>query len=291
MKLFSYKAIKQKKETFLSMTSLTVEEFEELMIPFRQCWKEHAKEKGKVFDNMEDRLLFILYYLKTYPLQQVIAYCFEMSQGEANKQIHELSYILKLALNKGDFVPPRKSKEILEKLEQENPQDYVIDGTERRIIRPVDKEIQKVFHSGKKNDNTVKNIVLGGMDDRQIKGLTETCEGKKHDKKACDESDISLPKESHCYCDSGFQGLKIKDATIHIPKKKPRNGELTEEEKENNRLLASKRIVIEHINAGIKRCRIVKDVFRNMLANYEDVVMELACALHNFRTYHRRYAY
>ena len=89
MKLFSYKAVKQKKETFLSMTSLTVEEFEELMIPFRQCWKEHAKEKGKVFDNMEDRLLFILYYLKTYPLQQVLAYCFEMSQGEANKQIHD----------------------------------------------------------------------------------------------------------------------------------------------------------------------------------------------------------
>ena len=291
MKLFSYEAVKSKKDTFLSMTSLTVEEFEKLIIPFEQCWREYAKEKGKVFDTIEDRLLFILYYLKTYPLQQVLAYSFEMSQGEANKHIHELSYILKLTLNKDGFVPPRKSEEILEKLEQENPQDYAIDGTERRIIRPTDNNTQNMFYSGKKGTHTVKNIVIGGIDDYQIKGLTETCEGKKHDKKACDEANIRLPKESHCYCDSGFQGLNIDDVIIHTPKKKPRGGELTEEEKETNRLLASKRIVIEHINAGIKRCRIVKDVFRNLMANYEDVVMELACALHNFRTYHRKNAY
>lgn len=291
MKLFSYEAVKKKEDIFLSMTSITVEEFEVLNIPFKQCWKKHAKEKGIVFDTIEDRLFFILFYLKTYPLQQVLAYCFEMSQGEANKHIHDLSHILKLALNKDGFVPPRNTEDILKRLEQENPQDYVIDGTERRIIRPSDKEVQKMFYSGKKGDNTVKNIVLAGIDDCQIKGLTETCEGKKHDKKTCDEANIRLPKGSHCYYDSGFQGLKMEDVTIHAPKKKPRGGDLTEENKEYNQILSSKRVVIEHINAGIKRCKIVKDVFRNMVANYEDVVMELACGLHNFRTYHRRNAY
>jgi hypothetical protein len=35
--------------------------------------------------------------------------------------------------------------------------------------------------------------------------------------------------------------------------------------------------------AGIKRCRIVKDVFRNTRSDFEDMVMEIACALHNFR--------
>jgi len=43
------------------------------------------------------------------------------------------------------------------------------------------------------------------------------------------------------------------------------------------------RIVIEHIFAGVKRCRIVKDVFRNLKAGYEDLTMEIACGLHNFR--------
>ena len=39
---------------------------------------------------------------------------------------------------------------------------------------------------------------------------------------------------------------------------------------------------MEHIIAGIKRCRIVKDLFRNTKEQYDDLVMEIACALHNF---------
>ena len=43
------------------------------------------------------------------------------------------------------------------------------------------------------------------------------------------------------------------------------------------------RIVIEHIINGVKRCRIVKDLFRNTKEKYDDLVMEIACGLHNFR--------
>jgi hypothetical protein len=41
--------------------------------------------------------------------------------------------------------------------------------------------------------------------------------------------------------------------------------------------------VVEHVIAGVKRCRIVKDVFRNTTEAFDDLVMELACGLHNFR--------
>ena len=78
---------------------------------------------------------------------------------------------------------------------------------------------------------------------------------------------------------------------IHQPKKKPRGGELTNEEKEQNRLIASIRIVVEHIISGIKRCRIVKEVYRNTKLGYADLVMELACGLHNFRSDCRLFAY
>jgi hypothetical protein len=43
------------------------------------------------------------------------------------------------------------------------------------------------------------------------------------------------------------------------------------------------RIVVEHVISGIKRCRIVKDVYRNTKKHFEDLVMEIACGLHNFR--------
>ncbi|CAG0950173.1 hypothetical protein ANRL3_00177 [Anaerolineae bacterium] len=118
-----------------------------------------------------------------------------------------------------------------------------------------------------------------------------THEGKKHDRKICDEEQTRLPAGSDGYLDTGFQGVRMDGVTLHQPKKKPRGGELTAEEKEQNRLISRIRVVIEHIIAGVKRCRIVKDIFRNTKADYDDVAMELACSLHNFRTYHRRQAY
>jgi hypothetical protein len=50
-----------------------------------------------------------------------------------------------------------------------------------------------------------------------------------------------------------------------------------------NKLLAGTRVLVENVIAGVKRCRIVKDVFRNLKPGFSDLVMEVACALHNFR--------
>jgi hypothetical protein len=68
------------------------------------------------------------------------------------------------------------------------------------------------------------------------------------------------------------------------PKKKRRGGDLTLEEKEENSLISKIRIIVEHVLSGVKRCRIVKDVFRNTKYKLDDLVMEIACGLHNFRT-------
>ena len=300
MKLYSYESAKQHKAIFLSLTSLTVKEFDELCASFAETWNEHTgqleKDPGKggrpyALDVMEDRLLFILFYLKTYPLQNVLAYSFEICQGEANFLVHQLSRVLGMTLKKEGFAPPRITDEILAKLEQENSQDYGIDGTERRINRPVGQDVQRFFYSGKAHCHTVKNNMIGGLDDRQIKGLSNTYEGKKHDKKICDEERPVLPKGSDLYQDTGFQGHEIAGVNIHQPKKKPRGRELTGEEKEGNKLISGVRVIVEHIIAGIKRCHIVKDVFRNTKAGYDDEVMELACGLHNFRSYNRRIAY
>lgn len=50
-----------------------------------------------------------------------------------------------------------------------------------------------------------------------------------------------------------------------------------------NRLLSSARVVVEHGIAGVKRCRIVKDVLRLTREGISDVVIEIACSLHNLR--------
>jgi hypothetical protein len=50
-----------------------------------------------------------------------------------------------------------------------------------------------------------------------------------------------------------------------------------------NELISGARVVVENTIAGIKRCRIVKDVFRNTKKGFSDLAMEVACALHNLR--------
>jgi len=117
--------------------------------------------------------------------------------------------------------------------------------------------------------------------------LSQTYEGKRHDKKIVDEENPTYPEDIGVYQDTGFQGYAPAGVQTFQPQKKPKGEELTSEQKERNRLISSIRIVIEHIIAGIKRCRIVKDIFRNTKEQYDDLVMEIACGLHNFRVHCR----
>ena len=55
------------------------------------------------------------------------------------------------------------------------------------------------------------------------------------------------------------------------------------DEKFCNRIFSSVRVVVEHVIAGVKRCRIVKEVLRLTTKGIADVVMEIACGLHNLR--------
>jgi hypothetical protein len=55
-----------------------------------------------------------------------------------------------------------------------------------------------------------------------------------------------------------------------------------------NRIFSSARVVVEHVIAGVKRCRIVKDVLRLAKEGLSDCVMEIACGLHNLRVSFRK---
>ena len=66
-----------------------------------------------------------------------------------------------------------------------------------------------------------------------------------------------------------------------------RRRELTEVEKLTNCKLSQVRVRVEHAISGVKRSRIVKDVFRNTKDNFSDLVMVIACGLHNLRVQQR----
>lgn len=69
--------------------------------------------------------------------------------------------------------------------------------------------------------------------------------------------------------------------------KKSKKHPLTPAEKRHNRHLARTRVRIEHAIAGVKISRIAKDPFRNTAEGLSDLIMEIACGLHNLRRLRR----
>ena len=141
----------------------------------------------------------------------------------------------------------------------------------------------QLIGSGKKHTHTVKNNVIVTLKSQRVKYLSQTYEGKKHDKKICDEEHPTFPQGSTLYQDTGFQGYAPSGIKVIQPKKKPRGRALSATAQRRNRQISRVRIVVEHVISGIKRCHIVKDVLRNTKDVFADLVMEIACGLHNFR--------
>ncbi len=83
--------------------------------------------------------------------------------------------------------------------------------------------------------------------------------------------------------DLGFLAFTLPQVEILMPTKTPRGQELSLEEHVTNQALHQRRLRIEHVNSSVKRCRLVKDRIRLWKQGIRDLVMELCCALHNFR--------
>ena len=113
--------------------------------------------------------------------------------------------------------------------------------------------------------------------------LSETTEGRVHDKRMADATPYPLPAGSQLLQDLGFLAFTLPEIETLMPTKKPRGQELTPEQKAANQALARRRVRIEHVNSSVKRCRIVKDTHRLVKKGVRDLVMEICCALHNFR--------
>jgi hypothetical protein len=128
----------------------------------------------------------------------------------------------------------------------------------------------------------VKNVLLVDKE-LTIQFLSETLPGTVHDKRIADATPYPLPQGSHLLQDLGFLGFTLENVSIEMPTKKPKKRELTDEQKAAHQAKARRRVAIEHVNSSVKRCRILKDVCRLLREGVRDLVMEICCALHNFR--------
>jgi hypothetical protein len=223
--MLTYTDLQKDRRKFLSLTGLTLREFQQLLPAVEQAYERLYREdqtlagqprqrfpgggrKG-VLDAPDQKLLFLLVYLKTYPLQTLLGELFELSQPRVNYWLHRLLPILHEALDELGVLPQRDGRHFAQSQAAcgEDPR-LIIDGTERRRQRPKSPEKQAAHYSGKKKTHTDKNVVIANLQSKRIGFLGATRPGTGHDKIVADQEDISYPPEAVLYNDTGFQGYE-----------------------------------------------------------------------------------
>ena len=239
--MLSYNKLQNRSREFVAATGLTLVEFEQLLPAFQAAYDQKyppertfagqarqrragAGAKGKL-PSLADKLLFILVYQKTNPLQTMHGLQFNLSQSQTNYWLHRLWPVLQQALRDMGQAPERDASQVAHSpLAWEGTPDLAIDGTERRRQRPTDTAEQKAHYSGKQKTHTDKNLVLVNETTSKVIYLGPTVVGKTHDKKAADEAQIAYPVNATLDKDTGFQGYEPAGVLTRQPKKTQRPG-------------------------------------------------------------------
>ncbi|CCB85470.1 putative transposase for insertion sequence element IS702 [Parachlamydia acanthamoebae UV-7] len=104
--------------------------------------------------------------------------------------------------------------------------------------------------------------------------------GKKHDFRLFKESKVRWTKERFGITDSGYTGIKKLQSNTKLPKKTSKKKPLTAEEKQQNREIASERVVNENVIGSLKRFKIISDRYRNRRKRF-GLRFNLIAGIHN----------
>lgn len=227
----------------------------------------------------EMQIVLMLVYLRHNVNFQLLGLMFEVSESTAHNVFTYWQRLFE------DELPPslleqvkKCPKELEEVKEKLTENELIVDTSEQEIERPLDDESQKKTYSGKQKRHTFKSqfIVLPKMVD--IVDVVVGRAGPTSDIKICRESLYKFKKEQLFCGDKAYIG----EEQIRTPKKKPKGGELTEEEKEKNKVCSSKRIYVEHLIRVIKIFRIMRERFRLKKSRYKSVYLTV-CGLVRIR--------
>ena len=176
-----------------ALTGLDQAEFERLLPPLeqelaraaRRNWQGQPRQRAKgagpkgCLPTASDKLFFLLFYYKVYPIQHAMAALFGVAQSGVCEWLHYLTPLVQKALGRALVRPARKPRALEEVLRDHPDLVVVLDGTERPVRRPTDDAAQRRNYSGKKQRHTRKNLVVTAP--RRVLYLGATAPGSQHD--------------------------------------------------------------------------------------------------------------
>ena len=205
-----------------------------------------------------DKLLMTLLYLRHNTSATVVGQMFGFSADSVEK--NALPEVI--ALLQAEFPASRWAAVQRHRNEKWNPAEVdkiIVDSFETPIPRLSENDRQKRVYSGKKKRHTLKTQIITDHKGT-ISDVNSGHRGPRADVKIWNETELpGEHKEKPKIGDKAYVGAEKPTRT---PQKKPKGGELSEEEKAANRLISQERIYVEHSIRKIKGFRVVRDEYR-----------------------------
>jgi hypothetical protein len=274
------------------LLGISYEQLQQLIdyLKFLEDNENKAKEKKKIRINKsgggrddkiskEEQILLTLIYLRHHLNFQLLALMFQISESTAHNIFHKWQKFLESALPSSLLEQVKKSGENLEEIKQIlTNYELIVDTEEQEIERSLDYEQQKKHYSGKKKMHTFKNQIICLPKAEDIVDVVGGEPGPKADITVWRENAYKFDEKQRFNADKAY----VSEPQIKTPKKKPKNGELMEEEKEQNKEISSQRIFVEHMIRIIKIFRVMEEKFRLKKEQYESV-FNTVCGLVRLR--------
>lgn len=220
-----------------------------------------------------DMVFLTLFWLAHYPTLAFISSFFSLHEREVTRVLKQTLAGMAAALQQEVQWPTEE-----EFVQHQNNMAYfhnwnfadiacVIDGTEIRVARPKTWDKQKILWSGKKHQHSLNVLFITRLDGIII--YYSPYRVGAHDQSHWNELNLrsKFVGSSFGICgDGGFTFNRKQDQEEIIgykPYKKPKNGTLTEEQKQYNKRLSQMRVIVENTIARVKQWKILKGTFRH----------------------------
>jgi hypothetical protein len=206
----------------------------------------------------EQEILLALVYLRHNIAHAVVGLLFGVSADTSENTFAEVVITLRDVCPSSKFEAEKTWRKGSPSWHPDAIDKVIVDSFETPVPRPSDYEAQGRVYSGKKKRHTLKTQVAtdGTGEILEARGGYR---GPESDKRIYEKSGASRRyKSAKKQADLGYKGIE----GIATPHKKPRGGELTADQKKDNRVFAASRVRVEHGIRRIKGFRVVRDEFR-----------------------------
>jgi len=270
--------------------------------------RQRAVGAGRPFDQpLLIRAMLVLTYMRLHVHQEAVALLFGATQPDVSRELRRLLPLIEQLIPAPDVWKVVKEDEVLTEeaildLAQLSAGRALVDATEQPVYRSQDSQTRKKHYSGKKKAFTLKSEFLTD-DEHHILAISDAVPGATHDKALSDDLRTveRLPDGCEVDADKGYQGLdkqvsvvtlrnpetgeeqQVPRLKVKTPFKKPKGGELSEEQKEFNRQLGSIRVRVEHCIGWVKNWAIIATRFRCAHSIYTRV-LRVVCGFVNRQT-------